>query len=132
MTRQLAHAGASHRGLVREANEDRWATNSEIGLFMVSDGMGGEAGGEMAARLVVEVLPRLPRRRLAGNGSTERAGWVEVVRSSLSDLSRELHDCARDGIAVSGMGATVALVLLDPPEVVVAHMGCRTSGDSRS
>ncbi|MGH3925497.1 MAG: PP2C family protein-serine/threonine phosphatase, partial [Pseudonocardiaceae bacterium] len=55
----LRWAGLSDRGRVRERNEDRWSVDADLGLFIVSDGMGGRPAGEVASEVVVATLPTL-------------------------------------------------------------------------
>lgn len=52
-------------GRVRDHNEDAFALRPEQGLFLATDGMGGHRGGELAARVVAEVLPVLVEQRIA-------------------------------------------------------------------
>src|SRR6476646_9342330 len=52
----LSSAVASDPGLRRESNEDAFCTRTDLGLYMVADGMGGHAAGEVASRLAVEVV----------------------------------------------------------------------------
>ena len=51
---RISSAVASHPGLRREENEDSYSTRDDLALFMVADGMGGHAAGEIASRLAVD------------------------------------------------------------------------------
>ena len=48
---------ATDTGRVRPRNEDAFVVEPDTGLFLVSDGMGGHRGGELAADMVVQDLP---------------------------------------------------------------------------
>jgi protein phosphatase len=52
----LTAFGATHPGRIRKSNEDRWLSDSELGLFLVADGMGGHNAGEVASELAVEAI----------------------------------------------------------------------------
>jgi protein phosphatase len=60
------HAAATDQGRVRANNEDAFFQSPESGIFLVSDGMGGENAGEVASRIVAEILPSVLARELAG------------------------------------------------------------------
>ena len=53
---RISSAVASHPGLRREENEDAYCVRPDLGLYMVADGMGGHAAGEVASRLAVEAV----------------------------------------------------------------------------
>src|SRR6187549_252712 len=57
--------GASHVGNVRKNNEDAWAIDPRLGLFVVADGMGGHAAGEVAAGMAVDTVCSSVQNRLA-------------------------------------------------------------------
>ena len=83
-------AGQSHRGAVRESNQDvvDWRINDagDQALLVVADGMGGHQGGEVASRLAVDAIsnplslkspmPRAaPRMRISGENWIGHSGW---------------------------------------------------------
>jgi protein phosphatase len=53
---RILSAVASHPGLRREENEDSYGTRDDLALYMVADGMGGHAAGEIASRIAVETI----------------------------------------------------------------------------
>src|SRR5580765_1969308 len=53
---RISSAVASHPGLRREENEDSYCVRPELGLYLVADGMGGHAAGEIASKLAVEAI----------------------------------------------------------------------------
>ena len=53
----ISWGAATHVGKVREENEDTFLAEPQLALFLVSDGMGGHQGGELASNIVIEDLP---------------------------------------------------------------------------
>jgi len=119
----IRHAGLTDRGRVRERNEDRWCADPQLGLYLVADGIGGNAGGELASQLIVEVLPRLIRKRLQAVDLLDEAIVQEQVRRALAELSDRLRDDAKEEFGCAGMGSTVVLVFAHDDHTLIAHMG---------
>lgn len=122
-TLPLRCAGLSHIGKVREENEDTFLMDPELGLFIVSDGMGGHRGGELASKIVIEDLPVMIEVRL----DKLKVGTPESIRTlfnkAIREQSRQLN---LEGTSESGykdMGATLVVALLRKGRAYIANLG---------
>ncbi len=118
---RAAAAGLTDRGLARANNEDALFVDPHGRLFLIADGLGGHAAGEVASALVVETVSA---------AAPDAAAWTDPARELGAVLARAdaaVRARARD--ALSGMGATVVALHFDPATaaVTVAH-----AGDSRA
>jgi serine/threonine-protein phosphatase Stp1 len=115
--RAFVSVSRTHIGLVRPTNEDALAERHDIGLWAVSDGMGGGAAGDVASALVVDSLMRL--------ACTERDP-VLAVRQALAGANAEIY--RRGGLhsPPAAMGATVAVLGAE-----LTRFFCLWAGDSR-
>ena len=119
----IKYTGITDVGNVRERNEDSIGLFPEQNLFMVADGMGGRAAGDVASRLVVEVLPLLIRQRIPEPEKLNKSEVILKIKSSLVDLSnRILLESARNS-EFKGMGTTLVMALLTENNYFIAHMG---------
>lgn len=112
----LEAAGQSHPGRQRRRNEDAFAVHLDLGLFVVADGMGGHAAGEVASRVAVEAVAAHVH---AGTASRAVDLLVEAVRAA----NHAVLDASRADIHAHDMGTTIASVLVRGDRVVVAHVG---------
>ena len=119
---QVRCGGLSDRGRVRELNEDALALRPDLGLFLVADGMGGAARGDLASRIVAETLPSLVGRFL-GNQAWDLTLVQEPVREAMRQLSLHVRDAAGRHPEFLGMGSTVVLALVRETSALIAHMG---------
>jgi PPM family protein phosphatase len=111
----LSAAGASHPGLQREINEDRFHYDPVRGLFVVVDGIGGQAAGEKAAEAALATI----RTRLE-----RETGTVEDrVREAIALASNEIYRLASLHPDWKGMACVVTLALVSNGDVVVGHVG---------
>ena len=120
------YAGLSDVGSVRENNEDRWLAHPEAGLFVVADGLGGHAAGEVAAQRAVDELPRLLASRRQALATREDSQVARTLAAVLRALNRKIFQEAQANAAHRGMGTTVVFVLVLDDTAIVASVGdCR-------
>lgn len=102
---------ASHRGLVRETNEDSFLVKQ--GLYAVCDGMGGARGGEVASQMACQALLELDPSETDEKklGETIAAANVAVVSRSLSDPQ------------LAGMGTTLTVAVAREDAFLLGHVG---------
>ncbi len=116
-------AAGTDTGKVRSQNEDAYHIEPEIGLFLVSDGMGGHHGGALASKIVTEDLPAMIETRLHNMHSTGRRAVRSMLKKVVMEQSRQLW---LEGLSESGykeMGATLVLTLLRQNQVFTANLG---------
>jgi len=119
----LDYAGESDVGRVRANNEDRWLAAPDAGLFLVSDGMGGHFAGELASHLVVEVLPAQVCKAIGdARDFTDSEAAARVVQA-VARISRQMREESEGRPGLSGMGATLLMVLIRGMQALIVHMG---------
>lgn len=120
--------GHSDTGRKREKNEDALLVSNETGLYMVCDGMGGHAGGDVASRTAVQVLEREMAvhrgvvERIMG-GDLPHVQAVDLVIKSVHRACREIHEASRKHSEYSGMGTTLTLLQILNDKALMAHVG---------
>jgi protein phosphatase len=112
-------------GRVRTGNEDAFGFLPDHGIYVVCDGMGGAAGGEVASRLAVDtVLERMGSENGSGGGARER------IHQAIAEANRTVLERADRDPGLYGMGTTLVALMVGPePEAgkaLIAH-----AGDSR-
>src|SRR5687767_783505 len=115
MTKAGDSAAISHVGKVRSNNQDSGYAGSN--LFVVADGMGGHAGGDVASSLVISRLERLDKP-YETTAAAERA-----LRDAIGDAATELIDTVHDRPELAGMGTTVSALIMVDDYAVIAHIG---------
>jgi PPM family protein phosphatase len=117
-------------GRVRANNEDSCGIFKELGLFIVSDGMGGHADGEVASRMTVEAVSSM----CIHNTVTAPIGASEDLKDCASDkvaqltqaaewANRKIHLAAKDEPTHRHMGATLVAAWLNAPWLSMVHVG---------
>jgi protein phosphatase len=117
-------------GRKRKGNEDSHFVNPEQNLFVVADGMGGHAAGEVASKIAVEAINEF----VCLTGGDKDITWPFGLDDSISYdgnrlktavryANRKVLDATREKAEYEGMATTVAAVLLDGAVANLAHVG---------
>jgi serine/threonine protein phosphatase PrpC len=127
---QIASGGVTNVGRVRTNNEDCFRIVEEMNLFVLSDGMGGEAHGEIASALAVDAVVKHcqeteidPAMTIFGDMPS---GWSEKTRrlaSAVHLANRSIYDSAQANPSQRGMGATVTAAWIEGNRLSIAHVG---------
>jgi len=117
-------------GVVREHNEDSAYMEPTNGFFIVADGMGGHAAGEVASAMAVETVRKTLEAARKEIDSFQRAptdagrrGIVQLLQSAVLSAHQAVFQRGQHEADKAGMGTTLDVVLIAGPEAFVAHVG---------
>lgn len=120
--------GTTHIGKLRSNNEDALLVDNELGLFIVSDGMGGHAAGDIAAREAVasvasyvQAQARLLERIRAGQVSQSLLSSIAGI--AVARACRHVYMYACEHPETTGMGCTLTVLLIGRDKAAMAHVG---------
>jgi PPM family protein phosphatase len=121
-------AGKADTGRKRLKNEDSVGLFEDLGLYIVADGMGGHAAGEVASRIAVEAIrdwvkdSNIVKVTGPASGATEAAAG-QRLQEAIGFANREVLRQAASDPKLRGMGTTVAAALLSRDALSLAHVG---------
>lgn len=98
-------------GCLRDHNED--SLTVEPPLYVVADGMGGHAAGEVASEIAVETISQLAPKRPDG----------AALAKAVEEANRAIIEAAQEGLGREGMGTTVTAAMLEGERLVIAQVG---------
>ena len=126
-------AGRSDVGCVRTNNEDNFGYDSRYGIYVVCDGMGGQAAGEVASKMGVDTMLTYFREAAKTRMFPQIGEKVEAISARANALgsairlaNEAIHEAAKKHAAHSGMGSTIVATLVEGNFVSIGH-----AGDSR-
>jgi protein phosphatase len=123
-------AGRSDVGRVRGNNEDNYKLVPELSLFVLSDGMGGEAHGEVASSMAVETIVDYCKKAINGKAppalgppqpdlQPKTNHLIQAIRAA----NKAIYEKALSDPSHKGMGATIVCIWVDGQRLCVAHVG---------
>jgi len=128
---EIVSGGVSDVGRVRTNNEDSFQILDSVHLFVLSDGMGGEAHGEVASAMAVETIVKYCTE-VKGDSDitlTEVAAPVQFtektkqLQRAVQQANLNIYESARKNQAQRGMGATVTTAWVNEGKLSIAHVG---------
>jgi protein phosphatase len=117
-------------GRKRKGNEDSLFLNPEQHLYVVADGMGGHAAGEVASRVAVDAINEFVTLTGGNDEITWPFGLDETLshegnrlKTAIRHANRRVLEATRESAEYEGMATTVAAVLVDDDTAHLAHVG---------
>lgn len=115
---EIIASGNTHKGMVRHHNEDAYGIYPDLSLYIVADGLGGHAGGEVASRIAVEAIKECI-------ASIDNVSFKirDSVITAINEANLKILSQAGKEKNLRGMGTTVAIVMKGDNTTIVAHVG---------
>src|SRR4051794_11339399 len=126
---RIRYAAKTDVGMKRNHNEDYFSLIEDEQLFLVADGMGGHASGEVASKMAADVI-----REFFGRSKDGDATWPFKMEKQLSYLENRLvvgirlanqriFEAAGRDAKLKGMGTTVVIAQIADAKLYLAHVG---------
>lgn len=122
--------GCSDVGMKRDHNEDSYLIAPDLNLFVVADGMGGHAGGEMASGISVRTVERHVRDNgeivdpvKDHEGPVERSPVAKLLSDSVRAACNAVYSKSQEVRELQGMGTTTTGMVFHQNFGFVAHVG---------
>jgi len=127
---RIASGGVTDLGRVRTNNEDCYKIVEPLNLFVLSDGMGGEAHGEIASAMAVETVVKHcldieanPAAKVIGPVQPNWNARTKRLSTAIHLANKNIFKSAEENPDQHGMGATLTAVWIDGAKLSIAHVG---------
>jgi len=125
---ELSFWAATDVGKKREHNEDNFLVDKKLRLFIVADGMGGHASGEVASHIAVHEMRRVveedrPTIEAYANGKAETQDVLTVLEEAVLAACTAVFQKGQDEADKRGMGTTLSALLVVKDRGFIAHVG---------
>jgi PPM family protein phosphatase len=115
---KVTGAVQTDRGRVRRENQDSYGFSAALGLYLVADGMGGQAAGKRASEEAAAAVTSAMQGSAAGPMS-----GGDRLRHAIDGANRRVWELAQSDAHLRGMGTTIAAVLVDGDVAHIGHVG---------
>jgi serine/threonine protein phosphatase PrpC len=127
---QIVSSGLSDVGRVRTNNEDSFRIVEALNLYILSDGMGGEAHGEVASAMAVDVINKYCETEKEDSGATVLdevpatiSSQTRRLKNAVAQANFQIFQSAQKNPEQRGMGATITALWLKDTLMSIAHVG---------
>lgn len=122
---------ATDVGVVRDHNEDNFLVDKKLGIFIVADGMGGHAAGEVASAMAVRTVHEEVKAEVARiaqfaqdpNGTVSKNDIAALMEHAVQSACAKIHEVGISDPAKRGMGTTLSALLVIGGIGFIAHVG---------
>jgi protein phosphatase len=130
MSLSVQVAGKTDVGCVRTNNEDNFGYDARYGIFIVCDGMGGAAAGEVASKLSVDTVLTYFREAakskhfpVVGQTFEGVSNRANALASAIQLANTAVHEMGKAHAAQRGMGSTIVSVMVEKNFFSIGHVG---------
>jgi len=118
---KLSFAARTDVGMIRSGNEDNFAVdaNGSRGIFIVADGMGGHAAGEVASEMAVQIV----LREIKDVSDVTDGSVTKALGDALRLANRAIHDRTITEVDKQGMGTTASVLVLAESRYLIGQVG---------
>jgi serine/threonine protein phosphatase PrpC len=124
---------ATDVGRVRDHNEDNFLVDKKLSLFIVADGMGGHAAGEVASAIAVRVVHEEIKKEkelladyvsgATGASKVTTKDIIALLEHAVLRACAKIHEEAQADVAKRGMGTTLSAIMLLGTQGFIVHVG---------
>jgi len=114
---RLECGARTDQGKIRSSNEDYFVANPQDKIFLVADGMGGHAAGEIASRMAAEKIEAVVSQGDAGSG------MEDLLLMAVLEANASVHEAQKAQAQYRGMGSTLTALAFTDSRYYVVHVG---------
>ena len=123
MALKVQAAAKTNIGRVRQSNQDSFGSDDEFGVYVVCDGMGGAAGGELASSIAVEAFLSTARQELELIGGANQHATSLALQRAAAAANRAVVARAEWDTRYRGMGSTLVAARFAGEVVTILNVG---------